>query len=145
MATSLEDLLTFHNIEQVILKYASTIDLKDWEGLRSILTEDAVTIPAFAPRTQGRDEVVKLAQSHTTDEDFSQHMFSVYHIELDGPDRANALTYCYSTANFEPDEVRMAVGRSFDKLRLEDGNWKIAEKRMDVGWSETRTRPLGTV
>jgi hypothetical protein len=64
---------------------------------------------------------------------------SVYHVDIDG-DEATALTYhtSYQITRDRPDEAAMIVARYHDRLVRVDGRWLIREKRMEIGWRETR-------
>jgi hypothetical protein len=53
---------------------------------------------------------------------------------------ATALTYhtSYQILRARPDEAAMIVARYHDRLVRAGGTWLIKEKRMEIGWRETR-------
>ena len=63
----------------------------------------------------------------------------MYHVDIDG-DEASALTYhtSHQTDDADPDTVIVIVARYRDVLRRQDGEWKIADKLMEIGWIEQR-------
>ena len=125
----------------VLYRYASTIDVKDYESLRQVFTDDAVGTYGTR-RIEGADNIVGWIAEQGTDKGWQHHLISVYHVDIDG-DVANALTYhtSHQTTLETPDTVKQIVARYHDRLVRTVAGWKIADKRMEVLWRETRTVP----
>jgi ketosteroid isomerase-like protein len=136
---ALHKLLDRQQIEDTIYKYASTIDLKDYAGLRTVFMDDVVAQYAGAPEIHGADKLVAWIAEMGTTQKFQHHMINVYEVEIDGDE---ARTYTYHTSHqidgSAPDTVYVIVGRYRDVLRRVGGKWLIADKRMEVGWMEQR-------
>ena len=136
---ALQTLLDRQQIEDTIYKYAATIDLKDYAGLRSVFTDDVVAQYAGAPEIQGADKLVAWIAEMGTSMTFQHHLINVYEVDLDGDE---AHTYTYHTSHqidgSTPDTVYVIVGRYRDVLRRMGDKWLIADKRMEVGWMEQR-------
>jgi ketosteroid isomerase-like protein len=136
---ALQKLLDRQQIEDTIYKYAFTIDLKDYAGLRTVFTDDVVAQYAGAPEIHGADKLVSWIAEMGTTMNFQHHMINVYEVELDGDE---ARTYTYHTSHqtdaSTPDTVYVIVGRYRDVLRRIGDRWLIADKRMEVGWMEQR-------
>jgi hypothetical protein len=137
-----QDLLDRDAIEQVLLRYASSIDDKDFARLRTILCED-IRGQYGETVIEGADRLVRWIARGTDDRDWQHHFVSVYHIDLTGEDEADALTYHMShhTRHGEPDRCTRTIARYRDHLRRVDGRWLIAEKVMEVGWTDMLQRP----
>lgn len=137
-----QDLLDRDAIEQVLLRYASSIDDKDFARLRTILSDD---IRGRYGETviEGADHLVDWIARGTDDRSWQHHLVSVYHIDLTGDEEARALTYLTShhTKFGEPDDCTRTIARYRDHLRKVNGTWLIAEKVMEVGWSDVLRRP----
>lgn len=129
-----------NEIVETIYRYASSIDHKDYATLRSTFADDVVAQYAGAPEIHGADKLTAWIDEMGADRAFQHHMINVYEVQIDG-DEARALVYhtSHQTAQGAPDTVYVIVGRYRDVLRRVDGTWKIAEKRMEVGWMEDRT------
>ena len=126
-------------VEDVILKYASSIDFKDYPALRSTLADDVVAQYGPATPIEGGDTLVSWIEEMGADRLWQHHLLNVYHVDVDG-DVARALVYhtSHSASESEPDDVLVIVARYKDTLRRVDGSWKIADKRMELCWMETR-------
>lgn len=135
----LQRLIDRQDIEETLYRYASAIDVKDYDTLRTVFVDDVVAQYAGAPEIHGADTLVKWIEEMSVDQGFQHHLINVFHVDIDG-DEARTFTYhtSHQIAPSEPDKVLLIVGRYRDVLRRVSGAWKIAEKRMEVGWMEER-------
>jgi ferredoxin len=133
-------LIDRQQISDVLYRYASSVDYKDFATLRSLLTDDAHGVYMTVANLTGADEIVKWIDGMTADKAWQHHKLTVYHIDFTGPDEASTLTYHTSHQTDVGDEsaVTMIVARYRDKLRRVGGTWKITEKIMEPGWVEQR-------
>ncbi len=136
---AVRDLVDRQQIADTLYRYASSIDDKDYVTLRSLMVDDAVGKYGDAPAIEGADEIVKWIDEATQDRAWQHHKLTVYHVDING-DEARALTYhtSHQTTVDDPDTVIVIVARYRDVLRREGGTWKIADKRMEIGWIEQR-------
>lgn len=128
-------------IEDVLYRYASTIDQKDNAGLRSTFVDDAVAQYGDAPEMRGAEVICKWIEEMCVPQAFQHHLINVYQVDIDlDAGEARALTYhtSHQIRKDDPDTVLLIVGRYRDRLRHVQGVWKIADKRMEVGWVEQR-------
>jgi 3-phenylpropionate/cinnamic acid dioxygenase small subunit len=139
-AAELRWLIDRQQISDVLYRYASCVDYKDFATLRSLFTDDARGIYMTVADLTGADEIVTWIDGMTADKAWQHHKLTVYHIDFTGPDEASALTYHTSHQTDKGDEgaVTVIVARYRDKLRRMDGTWKITEKFMEPGWAERR-------
>jgi hypothetical protein len=141
---AVQELIERKAVEDVLYRYASSIDQRDYATLRSVFVDDAVTQYGEAPEMHGGDTVVKWVEEMCVGQSFQHHLINVYHVDLDlDAGEARSLTYhtSHQIRSAEPDKVILIVGRYRDVLRRVEGRWKIAEKRMEVGWIEEREYP----
>lgn len=126
-------------IVETLCRYASTIDAGDVGRLRTLLTDDARARYGARDWLEGADAVVEFIRDKGANVGWQHHLLSIYHVEIDG-DVATALTYhtSYQIARARPDEAAMIVARYHDQLERVNGAWLIKEKRMEIGWRETR-------
>jgi len=126
-------------IEETLYRYASTIDAGDLVRLRTLLTDDARAKYGARDWLEGADAVVDFIGAKGETVGWQHHLLTVYHVDIDG-DEATALTYhtSYQVMRAEPDQAAMIVARYHDRLERTNGAWLIREKRMEIGWRETR-------
>ena len=128
-------------VEDVLYRYCSTIDQKDYVRLRQTFADDAVGQYGDAPEMHSGDIIVKWIQEMCVDQAFQHHLINVYHVDFDDDfTEARCLTYhtSHQIRKSDPDTDTLIVGRYRDLVRKLDGVWKIVDKRMEVGWIEER-------
>lgn len=137
---ALQELVDRQAITDVLYRYASSIDRKDFATLRSLFADDATATYTTVATLEGADNIVKWIDGMTVEKTWQHHLLSVYHIDFIGPDEAETLTYHTSHQTDRRDEgsVTLIVARYNDRLRRIDGSWKIVDKVMQPGWAETR-------
>jgi ketosteroid isomerase-like protein len=135
----LRRLLDRQEITDTLYRYAAAIDVKDYERLRSVFTDDVVAQYAGAPEIQGADKLTAWIREMSPTTKYQHHLLNVYEVEIHG-DEAHAYTYhtSHQVDAATPDSVYVIVARYRDVLRRVDGRWLIADKRMEVGWMERR-------
>ena len=141
---SVKELLDREHIRDTLYRYASCIDVKDWEGLKGVFADEAAITMVGGAQAKGPEEIAKYIAHRCRKREWQHHLLSVYHIDIKG-DEASALTYHTShqkTAG-KPEHILQLVARYRDRLRRIDGHWKIVEKNMELGWYEERLRVSG--
>jgi 3-phenylpropionate/cinnamic acid dioxygenase small subunit len=133
------DMLDRQAITDVLYRYASSIDHKDYDTLRSVLADDARAKYGDRDWLESGDAIVEFNREYGKVQAWQHHLLSVYHIDIAG-DTASTMTYhtSHQTSPDDPTTVRVIIARYYDQLRREHGGWKIASKEMRVGWRETR-------
>ena len=65
-------------------------------------------------------------------------MLNVYHVDFVSDTEAKTLTYhtSHQTTADAPDRCRKIVARYYDTVRKVDGRWLIADKYMQIGWTQ---------
>lgn len=132
------------DVSDTLYRYCSSVDNRDWSGLRGILADDARVRYGNGDWIIGGDTVVAMLKDATAGLVWTHHFASVYHVEVTG-DEATALTYhtSHQVAGTEPDVARVVVGRYFDRLLRTESGWRIATKAMEILWAGDRRDPAG--
>jgi ketosteroid isomerase-like protein len=136
---AVQAMLDRQQIVDTLYRYASTIDRKDYAGLRNVFADDATARYGEREWITGADAIVEWITEHGRQQTWQHHLLSVYHVDIDG-DRAMALTYhtSHQATVGEPDTVKVIVARYHDELRRIGDGWRIGRKDMEVCWRETR-------
>lgn len=132
-------------IEELLWRYARTLDTADADGYAAVFTEDG-SFDAGAIRLEGREALHKFvadlkatrAQRVANGEPpgGTLHMTANHHIEFTGPD--SATIHSYWVTMFPPagaaNPARVgAVGRAEDQLVRVDGQWLIKARNVAPG------------
>jgi hypothetical protein len=128
------------DIQDLITTYATTIDIRELDTVRTCFADDA---RARYGQTEewlvGGDTIVAWIDGATKDLAWQHHLISMYGVEIDGDD-ASALVYLLSHQQVAgtTDETRMMTSRYHNKLRRIEGRWKIQVLDLEVGYYEER-------
>lgn len=146
MARTLESLLDRMEIIELLHRYATAIDDRDWARLATCFTDDAVAL--YGPVLGRREGIAAIEQTCRTSLeplDASQHLIGTHEIELDG-DRARARCYVHAqhTKAGTPGGDNFVIGATyFDELvRTRDG-WRIRQRELRILWQEGNPQVLG--
>ena len=143
---SLEDkvqyLMDRQQVVDVLLRYASTIDTKDYVGLRATLTDDVHGNYGGA-EVDGGDNLLAWVDSMTATKTWQHHMLSVYHVDFVSSTEARTLTYhtSHQIDSEVPGSTSRIIARYKDTVRKQDGVWRISDKLMEIGWVDGFTAP----
>lgn len=124
-------------IEELLWRYARTLDSSDADGYVAVFTPDG-TFNAGAMKMEGRDALHKFVADLKTSRAERQakgevvtgtlHMTANHHIDFTGPDSATVHSYWITMipAAGAGNQSRVAgVGRAEDQLVRVDGKWLI--------------------
>ena len=139
---AVQALLDRTDVSDVLYRYASTIDRKDYDGLRAVFADDARGRYGDRDWVIGADAIVAWIADVGRAQAWQHHLVSVYHVDVDG-DTARAVTYhtSYQAELVDTDTVKQIVARYHDELRRTRAGWKIVSKTMETLWRETRHVP----
>ena len=140
LTQTLRQLLDRQAIVDVLLRYASTIDAKDYTTLRSLFCDD-IHARYGDVVVDGGDELLAWIDGMTADATWQHHLLNVYHVDFVSETEAKTLTYhtSHQTASATPNTCRKIVARYYDTVRKVDGSWRIADKYMEIGWVDDST------
>jgi len=138
----LQELQAIEQIRQLKMRYFRFVDTKDWAGLATIFTGDAVldTRGSGGQNTpgeddehvsRGRDAIVAYISEGL------QHACSVHHghgheITIDGPDEAHGVIAMEDVVEwFQPFQANLkGYGHYHEIYRVEDGEWRISHSHL---------------
>jgi hypothetical protein len=121
-------------IAEVLIRYATGIDSKDWPLLRSCWTEDVDADYGEVGRFSGADAITDLMKRLHGAMGPTYHRLSNFAVAVDG-ERATARSYVHALLQAIPDDAASwveAVGHYDDELvRTADG-WRIARRATKI-------------
>src|SRR6478609_3205943 len=120
----LRRMLDRQEIVDLLLRYASTIHAKYGEEV-----------------VDGADNLLSWIDGMTKTATWQHHFLNVYHVDFVSDSEAKTLTYhtSHQTTSDAPNKCRKIVARYYDTVRKVDGRWLIADKYMQVGWTQEFT------
>lgn len=138
---TIEELLARESIRDVMAKYNTAGDRLRVDDFVSCFTADAVMESEYVPadrlfRYEGR-EAIRAWQERwlsgaggTHRASFVRHHLSTSKIDLGSPDTATARTYWVAWTDIGPDHA----GYYLDIFRRENGEWRIAHRKVRLDW-----------
>lgn len=137
--TSLAELTDRLAIVDLLHRYATGLDTKDWDLLASVFTADGVAdYSALGGVNEGPAAICKLCSGALGGLDASQHIITNEVIVIDG-DRATARCYFQAQHVFAGAEGgdNFLVGGTYDDelVRTADG-WRIQRRTLTPTWTD---------
>ncbi|MBL7489374.1 nuclear transport factor 2 family protein [Frankia sp. AgB1.9] len=118
------------SISEVLIRYATGIDRRDWALFRTCWTPDVEADYGDMGRFDGADAITEFMTAVHKDMGSTRHQLSNFVIEVDG-DRATASSYVHAVLALSPTDPALwidAVGGYEDELvRTADG-WRISRR-----------------
>jgi len=127
-------------IDDLITRYATAVDTKDWDLYRTVFTDDAVIDYTSAGGIRGSlGEVVEWLSHALKLFPMTQHLITNRHVVLDG-DTASGRSYYYNPLG-RPDgkggmQLLFFGGYYNDRFRRTAEGWRIAERIEETAWVE---------
>ena len=125
-------------ISDVLIRYATALDGRDWELLASCFTDDA-TLDYDTSGTYGRDAFVEHCRAGLARMKATQHCVTNHVISTDG-DRAHSTSYVIAQ-HVRANDVTFTLGGTYsdDLVRVGTG-WRIASRRFVTSWKAGQLR-----
>jgi hypothetical protein len=121
-------------ITEVLIRYATGIDFKDWALLRTCWTEDVDVDYGEVGRYSGADAITGLMEQLHSAMGPTYHRLTNFAIAVDG-DRATARSYVHAVLQAIPDDAASwveALGHYDDEfVRTSDG-WRISRRTASI-------------
>lgn len=116
-------------IRALLVRYATAIDTRDWDLLRSCFTDDAVTDYGDIGRWTSVEGIAAFMQDSHAGLGATNHMISNIEVEVDG-DEATARAYVHAVlaTDGDPQSWIDSVGTYDDRLVRTPAGWRIAER-----------------
>jgi 3-phenylpropionate/cinnamic acid dioxygenase small subunit len=126
-------------INDLLIRYAVSLDSRDWAQLATCFTEDAVAeYGELAGRNDGRDEIVATCRHALEGLDASQHIVGNFVIATDG-DAGTASCYLHAQhylVSANGTNTFVVGGTYHDRLIRSPEGWRIAHRRLEVTWTD---------
>jgi SnoaL-like domain len=119
------------DIEEVLVRYATGIDRREWPLFRSIWTEDVDADYGPFGHFRGADEITSHMSASHEPMGSTWHRLSNFSIEVDG-DTASARTYVHAVLNVDrgdPGAWFDVTSHYDDTLVRTPEGWKISKRR----------------
>lgn len=137
MADRLQELEDRADIGEVLTRYCSALDNRDWKGLESVFTTDAICDYGALGNPHGAAEIASLISSTIGDLDATQHLIGNVTVSVDG-DMATADCYLISQhirAGAPGGDHYLLGGRYSDRLVRTPEGWRIAHRTLHRMWT----------
>lgn len=137
MADRLQELVDRADIGDLLARYCSALDSRDWAGLRSVFASDAVCDYGALGNPHGAEEIASLIRSTIGDLDATQHLIGNVTVEVED-DTATADCYLISQhirAGAPGGDHYLLGGRYSDRLVRTAEGWRIAHRTLHRMWT----------
>lgn len=127
-AEQIQYLIDRQAIEDVIKKYALSIDRRDWEMQKSLFTDPYTSLKKGKEKEANLENRIKFLDKFTDKYLWTQHIASIYTVDLEGDE-----AYVISTINANHKGRVMEDGKKTKDLHM-IGQYRYWLKRLDGGW-----------
>jgi hypothetical protein len=130
-------------IADVLIRYATGIDSKDWALLRTCWTEDVDVDYGEVGRYAGADAITDLMKQLHQGMGPTYHRLSNIAVTVDG-DRATARSYVFAHLQALPDDPASwveALGHYDDELVRTPQGWRIAKRTTQIARVQSGVTP----
>jgi 3-phenylpropionate/cinnamic acid dioxygenase small subunit len=126
-------------INDLLIRYAVSLDSRDWAQLATCFTEDAVAdYGELAGQNDCRDDIVATCRHAVGGLDASQHFVGNFVIASDG-DVATASSYLHAQhylVSASGTNTFVGAGTYYDRLIRSPLGWRITHRRLEVTWTD---------
>lgn len=138
---NIEEMADRIEIEDLLTRYATAVDTRDWDLYKTVFTSDAFIDYTSSGGIRGTlDDVAKWMADALSMFSMSQHLVANRAIRIEG-DTATSRSYFYNPmATTRPDgsqELMFVGGYYRDRLRRTAEGWRIVERILDTAWTST--------
>jgi hypothetical protein len=136
MAAALQTLIDRVEIGEVLTRYCTALDTREWTSLREVFQPDAVCDGSLG-NPQGVEQITALIQGTLQGLDATQHLLGNVSVTLDG-DKATASCYLFSQhirSGLPAGEDYQIGGRYADRLVRTPEGWRIAHRTLHRMWA----------
>jgi ketosteroid isomerase-like protein len=133
----LQNLLDREAIHEVLVRYATALDDRDWDRLASCFTEDAIADYGSGV-FDGPVAIVDLCRQMLSPLQVSQHLLGSFEITISGK---TATSRCYFHAQhvrpgLDGGDQLIIAGTYEDSLQKSADQWQIRKRRLVATWQK---------
>jgi len=131
-------------IQEILVRYATSLDDRDWDRLATCFTDDAVADYGTGV-FEGPSAIVGLCRQMLEPLEVSQHLLGTIEITVDGE---TATSRCYFHAqHVKPglaEGTQLIIAGTYeDSLQRVGGQWRIHHRKLLAKWQNGNPRVLG--
>lgn len=130
-------LLERQAIEDLLIRYATALDLRDWALLRTCFTDDATADYGDLGRYEGIEDILTGCREPLSRLDSSQHLIGNIVVEMTGENTAIATSKVQAQhflVNGAGDATATIGGTYVDDLVRDEEGWRIARLSFRATW-----------
>jgi len=117
-------------IHQLFVDYGRYLDAGDIDAYAGLFTADGEVMLGPMGRTRGRENIRELMSTVLDGRvGSSYHLIGSPQVRLDGDEATSEVMWTVIQRDGEGKPKLTSMGRHVDRLRREDGVWRIAERR----------------
>jgi 3-phenylpropionate/cinnamic acid dioxygenase small subunit len=134
---TLRELLDEAAIRSVLHRYATALDDRDWDLLRTCFAEDVVAVYDSIGVQRGYAAIEALCRQALEPLAATQHLIGNVEVDLGG-DEAGARCYLQAThVRSRPggDDNFVVAGTYLDRLERRSGEWRIVRRELRRSWT----------
>lgn len=127
-----EQLTQHRAIEDLLVKYATALDSRQYDLLSEVFVDDAVAVYVGVAECDGLQNIVKLVSSVLVQCAVTQHLLGNFRIAING-NEATAQCYLQAIHTGQGDyanALHTVWGEYSDKLVLTDRGWRIQHREL---------------
>jgi ketosteroid isomerase-like protein len=124
-----------------LLSYAAALDTKSFGSLSDVFHEDACADHSPGPVLSGRREIIELMERIHAPLTSSAHRLTNFRVLSENAQTAICTTYVDAILVRRSEgqtTICRDIGVYKDTFSLRDGNWRIAHRRYERVWRESR-------
>ena len=133
----LQTLLDRMDIVDTSIRYATGVDMRDWEIYRSCFTDELEVDFTGTPETQKADDWVNTARQLVSPYTATQHIITNHNITIEG-DEATCIAYLQAQ-HYRSDDTGVSAltvgGYYTNKLVRSPEGWKISKLKLTITWT----------
>jgi 3-phenylpropionate/cinnamic acid dioxygenase small subunit len=133
---TLQELGDRREIEDVLIRYAMSLDARDWAALEDVFLPDAEAQLGDRLHCEDRDAIIATCRTALSGLTVSQHIIGNFTVELDG-DRATSRCYLHAQHCYLPAvglTTFIVAGTYHDRLVRTEAGWRIAHRVLEQTW-----------
>jgi 3-phenylpropionate/cinnamic acid dioxygenase small subunit len=133
----LQNLLDRDAVHEILVRYATSLDDRDWDRLATCFTDDAVADYGTGV-FEGPAAIVALCRQMLEPLEVSQHLLGTFEIKVEGE---SATSRCYFHAQhvrpgLEAGTQLIIAGTYEDSLQKVGNEWRIQHRKLLATWQD---------
>lgn len=144
MTVAIDSAADRRQLAELVVRYATALDRRDWKLLESCFSADATGLYGQL-ELDGRDAIVTHLREALADVDEVQHYVANQRFRVDGDEViGDSYLYAYHGWKAEPGRAFHIRGGYRDRIRREPEGWRIVHRhRLAATWSRGDRSHLG--